>query len=379
MSHSPINMAADYLPQHAAARSRPSPPPLDRRAPSTDSRRNDPLPGPSTPLYVQQPTPTQQSEAFQQALNTIEVQGSSDEETFSDSGYEESLNSAFFSTSTSISSSVRHYDYENGRRYHAYRSGEYLLPNDSAEQEREDMKHATVLTVCGGRLHFAPIPDSAPDTRILDIGTGTGAWCVDMGDLYPSAQIIGVDLSPIQPEWVPPNVRFIVDDIASEWLNPDNYFDLVHARHMGAAIKDWDHVLASTYAQLKPGGWLEFCEFDYWPSCDDGTMTPNNLQYRWHELVTEGMAKASVNLHIALELKGKVERAGFKNVTERIMKVPLGPWPKNPLLKNVGSYMGDVLYVGLQGMSCVHPKTLVGSSNEHRHCHGAINTRPGLV
>ena len=34
-----------------------------------------------------------------------------------------------------------------------------------------------------------------------------------VGDLFPSSNILGVDLSPIQPEWVPPNVRFMVDDI----------------------------------------------------------------------------------------------------------------------------------------------------------------------
>ncbi|KAH0380836.1 S-adenosyl-L-methionine-dependent methyltransferase, partial [Aureobasidium melanogenum] len=326
---------------------------MDHRALSNDSRRND-HPPPPAPHY-DQPSAAQQSEAFQQALNTIEVQGSSDEDTYSDSGYEESLNSAF-SSSTSMSSSVRHWDFENGRRYHAYRQGHYLLPNDDAEQEREDIKHATVLTVCGGKLHFAPIPENAPDTRILDIGTGTGIWCVEMGDQYPSAQITGVDLSPIQPDWVPPNVNFMVDDIASEWLYPENHFDMVHARHMGVAIKDWDHVLNSAFTHLKPGAWLEFCEFDYWPSCDDGTMTEDNLHYQWHVLVTEGMKKNDVDLHAALSLKRRVDRAGFENVTERIMKVPLGHWPKNPLLKKVGSYMHAVLYDGLQGI-CMGPLT----------------------
>jgi hypothetical protein len=34
-----------------------------------------------------------------------------------------------------------------------------------------------------------------------------------VGDQFPAANILGVDLSPIQPEWVPPNVRFMVDDV----------------------------------------------------------------------------------------------------------------------------------------------------------------------
>jgi len=79
-------------------------------------------------------------------------------------------------SSASVSSRVRDYVFENNRRYHRYQEGRYLIPNDEPEQEREDMKHAMVVSVCDGQLHFAPI--SHPQ-RILDIGTGTGIWAID--------------------------------------------------------------------------------------------------------------------------------------------------------------------------------------------------------
>lgn len=41
-----------------------------------------------------------------------------------------------YSDTTSVSSSIKEYTYENGRRYHAYKIGKYLLPNDDDEQER---------------------------------------------------------------------------------------------------------------------------------------------------------------------------------------------------------------------------------------------------
>ena len=90
------------------------------------------------------------------------------------------------------------------------------------------MKHAMVKMLCG-QLYFAPIGENPHE--VLDIGTGTGIWAIEsmphgfllfvaieltswpVGDLFPSSNILGVDLSPIQPEWVPPNVRFMVDDI----------------------------------------------------------------------------------------------------------------------------------------------------------------------
>ena len=49
------------------------------------------------------------------------------------------------------------------------------------------------------KLHYAPIGENPG--RILDVGTGTGIWAIEMGDEYPSAEIVGTDLSPIQPSW----------------------------------------------------------------------------------------------------------------------------------------------------------------------------------
>lgn len=75
-------------------------------------------------------------------------------------------------TSTSITSSIRNYQYENGRRYHALREGEYLLPNDEREQDRLDLHHHIFRLTLGGPLIRAPIPPNPQ--RVVDLGTGTG-------------------------------------------------------------------------------------------------------------------------------------------------------------------------------------------------------------
>ena len=51
----------------------------------------------------------------------------------------------------------------------------------------------------GNKLYFSPIGEGIE--RVLDIGTGTGIWAIEMGDQYPNADIIGTDLSPVQPSW----------------------------------------------------------------------------------------------------------------------------------------------------------------------------------
>jgi trans-aconitate methyltransferase len=50
----------------------------------------------------------------------------------------------------------------------------------------------------------------------IDLGCRAGICSMDFADAHPSADVLGVDLSPIQPAWVPPNCRFTVDDCTSE-------------------------------------------------------------------------------------------------------------------------------------------------------------------
>lgn len=73
-----------------------------------------------------------------------------------------------------------------------------------------------------------------------------------MGETYPEADIEGIDLSPIQPQFVPPNVRFIVDDAEARWLYANDSVDYIHLRHMAPSIKDWPKFLSQAYrlAQL---------------------------------------------------------------------------------------------------------------------------------
>lgn len=62
------------------------------------------------------------------------------------------------------------------------------------------------------RNYFAPFSQENPPRRVLDIATGTGRWAMEIGDEFPQCQIIGTDLSPIQPDLVNPNVKFYIDD-----------------------------------------------------------------------------------------------------------------------------------------------------------------------
>ncbi|KAH7378901.1 hypothetical protein BKA64DRAFT_765812 [Cadophora sp. MPI-SDFR-AT-0126] len=107
---------------------------------------------------------------------------------------------------TSLYSAITRHIYENGRRYHSYRAGTYLGPNDDTAQENLDLFHYIFNLSLDGKLFLAPIGNNPQ--RILDIGIGTRIWAIDVADLYPSASVIATDLSPIQLTDVPPNLDF---------------------------------------------------------------------------------------------------------------------------------------------------------------------------
>lgn len=71
--------------------------------------------------------------------------------------------------------------------------------------------------------------------------------CYIVADAYPSASVIGTDLSPIQPSWLPVNLRMFIDDCEEDqWLHGDGY-DLVHLRDMSGFLRNPDALLAKIY------------------------------------------------------------------------------------------------------------------------------------
>ena len=57
----------------------------------------------------------------------------------------------------------------------------------------------------------------------------------------------GTDLSPIQPKFAPPNVRFEMDDCCSEWVYSKDHFDYIHIRLLMASVADWPALYREVY------------------------------------------------------------------------------------------------------------------------------------
>lgn len=259
-------------------------------------------------------------------LEAASSQDDSDEDYFSND----------VSETTSLNSSILDYEYENGRRYHRYRQGSYLMPNDETEQDRLDMMHHMYLMMLDGKLHLAPIGDNPQ--KILDIGTGTGIWAIDIANEYPSAEVIGTDLSPIQPQWVPPNCRFEVDDAASPWTFTKNSFDFIHSRHLSGALADWREYIKQVYSTLKPGGWMQLSEYATDVTSDDNSYPKECAIRTYLHLMNSAADKIGRVMNVAHTLKGLAEEVGFTNASQTLLKLPWAPWPSDPKMKELGRF-----------------------------------------
>ncbi|KAM5344006.1 hypothetical protein ACJ41O_012543 [Fusarium nematophilum] len=256
----------------------------------------------------------------------------------------------------SLRSSILNYKWENGRRYHAYEDGSYWGPNDDRQQEAEDLIHELFRIVLGGKLYEAPIGNNPQS--VLDIGCGTGIWAIEFADLHPSAEVIGVDLSPIQPNFIPPNCRFEVDDINKEWTFPESKFDLIHIRYMTGTVPDWPELLKKAQRYLKPGGWVEHVELWGDARSDDDTLRPDSPLKTWVDIFNEVGTK--IGKPFFWDSPNAFREAGFENINERKVKVPIGTWAKDKNLKQWGAWNRQFLLQGLEGFSIRSLTELLG-------------------
>ncbi|KAL1845486.1 hypothetical protein Plec18167_001433 [Paecilomyces lecythidis] len=212
---------------------------------------------------------------------------------------------------------------------------EPLQPNDEEEQDRMDLVHHIYRLVLGGKLHLAPIP--ANPSRVLDLGTGTGIWAIDFADEYPSAEVIGTDLSPIQPKWVPPNCSFEVDDYEVDWVYR-RPFDFIHARELEGCIADEDALFRRVFEHLAPGGYFEIQGVYAQLASDDNTASKATNAQTWLKTLCEALAKFGKPVDTATNWERRLKDAGFVDVHQEVHKLPIGSWPKDPKLKEIGKF-----------------------------------------
>lgn len=258
------------------------------------------------------------------------------------------------SETQSLTDSTLEYPFLFGRRYHKFHEGLYLYPNDEHEQQRQDCEFAILQKyVFEENLFFAPIDRPR---NILDIGTGTGVWAVEMAHRFPDSRIKGWDLSAIQPMTAPPNVDWeICNAIDDTWFRHLSSMDYIHVSMLFGALPRYDEMIRKAKDHLVPGtGWLECQELLPTVFSDDDSIPQDWAFGQWLSRFQHGFSqqvRPSRSVMIADKLKHFLERAGYVDVHESVKPVPVGGWPARTNMRKLGKLWRQNLEEALQGWS----------------------------
>jgi ubiquinone/menaquinone biosynthesis C-methylase UbiE len=213
-----------------------------------------------------------------------------------------------------------------GREYTA--GVPYALPSDLDEMNRLDFQHYVLRQAFKGN-YAAPIRNPS---SILDVGTGTGRWAKEMAALFPTANVIGLDIKePVSdeqsavatiPDLVPANYSFASGNILEGLPFPDGTFDFVHQRLLFFAIPDdrWQFVLNELYRVTRPGGWVEVVEGRY------GYEPMGPAAQHISDVMLIAMQKRGIDPRNSANLAQYLRAAGFQHVHTRAIKLPVGDW-----------------------------------------------------
>ncbi|CAL8582959.1 hypothetical protein XPA_008600 [Xanthoria parietina] len=246
----------------------------------------------------------------------------------------------------SIASTIYQYRLENGRRYHAYRDGQYWAPNDQQARSSEMVSHHAFLITLNDKLLLAPVRNPR---RALDVGCGIGTWTLDFAEAYPNTAVVGTDLSPIQPETIPPNLHFEIDDCCSDWVYPRDHFDYIHVRQLYGSVADWPKFYRECYDHLAPGGYIEQAEVNPAPKSDDGSIARGDPFDECGKLAVHAGNAFGKSLMVEEFMHEEIVRAGFADVVRVRFKWPIGGWSNDPRLKELGKWVLVHWNEGLEG------------------------------
>ncbi|ORY19271.1 S-adenosyl-L-methionine-dependent methyltransferase [Clohesyomyces aquaticus] len=246
---------------------------------------------------------------------------------------------SYRSSTTSVDSEVYATVEEFGRTYHGYKAGKYVMPNDEKERDRLDLQHMLFTQTVDGRLNTAPI--SSPQ-QVLDIATGTGIWAMDFAEQHPNSNVLGTDLSPIQPSYVPINCTFEIADAEDEW-NFGTQFDYIHGRALLSCFTEPREMIRKAYESLAPGGYLELQDGFFPFKFLNPQPAEDNPVRRWLDFVQEATHKSGRSWDNVQHYAQWMAELGFVDVVEKRYNWPCGPWAKGDKMKRLGVYFMEDL------------------------------------
>ncbi|KAG7403422.1 Secondary metabolism regulator LAE1 [Fusarium oxysporum f. sp. rapae] len=255
-------------------------------------------------------------------------------ETEYDDSDDEGFSESDTSSTMSLSSTVENYLFLCGRQYPNKDTGYSYEPIDPERTELWEEIYYVCSHVLGG---LQKVVISEDCQRVLDIGTGTGDWAIDLADNNPGIDVIGIDIVPIQPDWIPPNVEFQIDDCEQEWTFNESSIDYIHARGLNGNVNR-TRLTRTVFKTLKPGGVVEFDEMAIDFGACEWDLEMETVLGDWKEFFVDAGEKRRTPFIFVNDttLQQEMTSAGFEDVKVYTYQIPLGTWSRSEKAGKLG-------------------------------------------
>jgi hypothetical protein len=111
---------------------------------------------------------------------------------------------------------------------------------------------------------------------------------------------------------------------------------------------------------MKPGGYIEHLEISIMFKSEDGSVGPDHFMAEWSRILLDAAERLGKTFAIYDFNRKMITEAGFVDVVEKKYKVPVGSWPIDPKLKELGQWNMLFCLQGLESWSLYLLSTVLG-------------------
>nr|XP_031862936.1 uncharacterized protein CI109_001411 [Kwoniella shandongensis]KAA5530008.1 hypothetical protein CI109_001411 [Kwoniella shandongensis] len=188
-----------------------------------------------------------------------------------------------------------------------------------SERDRLETLHTLHRAVLGAGYtdtvtsHLAAVHATGRRSKVLDVGTGTGVWAMDLANSQPYADVLAVDvdwsmISRNRSRYG--NIDFLTVDITKPLLWEAETFDVIHVKEMSLEIPQYEDLLRRLAVFLRPGGLLVLIESQASFVSLTGHDLPSPIR-QWEACVDEAFSARAIDKSIPNNLLHIVDNCGI--------------------------------------------------------------------